>query len=138
MVIPNEGKILLLDRAMCGPTNAPEDYTLSLFKSNTTVVDASVAADFTPAAFTGSGSISIARSSLPLPTISAGIATTTRATAPSWANSGVTTETVYGWILVGATSGKLIAGQNFDAPRVMAPGSIETLDPFQFKLKTFA
>jgi hypothetical protein len=138
MVIPNEGKILLLDRALCAPTNADEDYSLFMFTNNVTVVDASTLADFTAATFTGGGAISITRSSMPLPVIVANVAITTRATAPSWTNTGATTETCFGWILKGATSGKVIAGQNFDTPRVMSPGSIETLDPFAFKLKTFA
>lgn len=137
MVIPNEGKILLLDRALCAPTNAPEDYTLYLFVNNVTVGDASTFADFTTATFTGGGGIAIARSSLPTPTITSNVAITTRATAPSWTNTGATTETAYGWILKGNTSGKVIAGQNFDTPRVMSPGATETLNPFQFSLKTF-
>lgn len=138
MVAPNEGKILLLDRALCTPTNAVEDYSLRLFVNNVTVGDASTLGDFTIATFTGYANITITRASISTPTIVSNVAVANRATIPSWTNTGITTETAYGWILVGATSGKVIFGQNFDTPRVMSPGAVETLDPFAFKLKTFA
>jgi len=138
MVIPNEGKLILLNNAMCVNTPGPEDFELALFVANVAVADASTFADFTLATFTGGSPIAISRASMPTPTIVSNVAVTTRATPPSWTNTGATTETAYGWILYGATSGKVIAGQNFDTARVMSPGSVETLDPFVFKLKTFA
>lgn len=137
MVIPNEGKVLLWDRALCAPTNAPEDYVVKLFKTNVTVVDASTLADFTIADFTGYADVPVARTAFPLPTISSNIAQTTKAAPPSFDCTGGASQTVYGWLLVGATSGKIIAGQNFTTPRVMVAGSNETLSPFTFKFQTF-
>lgn len=138
MVIPNEGKIKLLDWAMCVNSGGVEDFSLFLYTNNYTPVDTSTLADFTAATFTGGAAISITRASLPTPTISSNIAITTRATSPSWTNTGGTTETAYGWVLKSATSGKVIAAQKFDTARTMSPGATETLDPFQFSLKTFA
>jgi hypothetical protein len=137
MVIPNEGKLLWLDRALRTPTNAPEDYVCQLFQSNTTVVDASTLTDFTIATFPGYADVSVPRSAFGAPTISSNIAQTVVGASPSFDCTGGAGQTVYGWLLVGAVSGKIIAGQNFAAPRVMVTGANETLAPFTFKFQTF-
>lgn len=136
MVVPNEGKIILLDRAFCTPANAPEDYSLRLFQNNVTVNDASTLADFVIATFTGYGNVSITRASMPTPTITANVAYTERATDPTFTHTGGASQTVYGWILVGVTSGKVLLGQNFDVAHLMSLGAVVTIDPFKVGLKT--
>lgn len=136
MVIPNEGKILLLDRALCTPGNAPEDYSCRLFQNNVTVADASTLADFTVATFTGYANVAVARSTFPTPSIVGAVARTISSVIPTFTCTGGASQTVYGWILVGVTSGKVIAGQNFAVPRVMSPGATEKLDPFQMDSQT--
>lgn len=136
MVMPDEGKARVGDIIFHG--TAGEDYVLDLFKSNTTVVDTSTGSDFTIANFTGYNQISITRASISTAVIVAAVAVNARAVAPVFSCTGGAAQVVYGWILRGASSGLLYFGQNFDTPRTMGPGATETLDPFQFKTKTFA
>lgn len=135
MVIPNEGKAAWLDDLFGGV--APEDFLVDLFQSNTTVVNASTAADFTIATFTGYNQVALARAGFSAAAIVANVAVTTSAVAPTFLCTGGAAQTVYGWILRGDTTGLVYAGQNFDVPRVMSNGISQALDPFAIRLKTF-
>lgn len=137
MVIPNEGKQLILDELFRLATTR-ESFVLDLFQSNTTVVDASTGADFTIATFTGYAQVAISRGSFSAATIVSNVGQIDKTSAPTFTCSGGSSQTVYGWILRGATSGIIYAGQNFDTPRVMAPTAVEAIDPFRIKSKTFA
>ncbi len=138
MVSPNEGKLLVEYWAFGSDGSDLEDFVVDLFSSNTTVVDASTGADFTIATFTGYAQFDVARADFASPTIVSNVALINDPTPPTFSCSAGSPQTVYGWIMRGAVSGKVIVGQNFDTPRVMAPGTTETLDPFTLKTKTFA
>lgn len=137
MVIPNEGKILWLNAAlkleMAGPF---ESWVVDLFTNNVLVSDSSTAAGFTLATFTGYAQVSVLRSQFAYPTITSNVAYTQRSSAPSFTCTGGSAQTCYGWIMRGATSGTIWAGQNFDVARIMSSGVTETLNPFKFGLKT--
>jgi len=137
MVIPNEGKLLWLYWALGTDGSDLEDFVVDLFSSNTTVVDASTATDFTIATFTGYAQVPVDRADFAAPSISSNVAIIDDSTFPVFTCTGGSPQTVYGWIMRGATSGDIVAGQNFDSPRVMNPGATESLDPFEFKFKTF-
>jgi len=136
-VIPNEGKILWLQRGIFTTgVSAAENYLLKGFSSATTVGDASTLADFTISTFTGYSDVAIAHTDFPAPTITANVAISTAPDA-LFTCTGGGPQNLVGCLLVGATSGKIIAGVNFDAVRVMNAGSTETVTP-TLKFKTFA
>jgi hypothetical protein len=137
MVIPNEGKQLWLYYVLSSDGSDVEDFVVDLFSSNTTVVDASTGADFTIATFSGYAQVSVPRTDFGSTSIVSNVAQIDDTTPPAFTCSGGSPQTVYGWIMRGAVSGTIYAGQNFDTPRVMSGGASETLTPFRFKLKTF-
>lgn len=138
MVIPNEGKQLALDRWL-DPDNSPgENWVIRLYSNNYTPVDGSTVANFTEAAFTGYAAVSLNPATFPTSSISANVAVSTYPTAPTFTCTGGGGQTVYGWYAEGATSGKVLAAQKFDAARVIVSGSNEKLDPFTISFKTFA
>jgi hypothetical protein len=121
IVVPNEGKTILLDYALKGGTH--ENYKLDLFVSNTTVANASTAADFTIASFTGYTQATFTASSWNASTIVSNQGNAINPASP-WAFTASATpgspQTCYGWIMRGATSGKILFGANFSTPRVVA------------------
>lgn len=137
MVIPNEGKTQMLEQ-LFRTAAAREDFKLDLFQSNTTVGNASTAGDFTIATFTGYAQAAIARADFSAATVVSNEGSITKTAAPTFTCSGGSPQTVYGWILRGATTGVIYAGQNFDTPRVMSTGAVEAIDPFTIKDKTYA
>jgi len=137
MVIPNEGKVKILDE-LFRLTGARESFVLDLFKNNETVDDDSTGADFTIADFGGYAQVAIARGDFDAAVEVSNEGSITKTTVPTFSCTSGAAQTVYGWILRGASSGIIYAGQNFDSPRVMAPGAVEALDPFTIKDKTYA
>lgn len=138
MVIPNEGKLYWLDRALNPDANPGEELRVILYTNNYTPVDGSAAGSFTAATFTGSDPWSLLPGDWPAAAIVANVAESTYPDTPTWTNTGATTELCYGWYAVTLLGGIVAAAQRFDSPRNMTPGSVETLDPFKIKLKTFA
>jgi hypothetical protein len=138
MVVTNDGKEYFLSLAMQVPTVASEDWFVKLFKNNFTPVDGSVTADFTEATFTGYSAVGIGPGSMNPPAVVANVAESTYTGPPVFTCTGGADETVYGWFLMGDSSGKTYLAQKFDTPRLMTPGAVESLDPFKIKMKTFA
>lgn len=126
VVIPDVGGLLLLKWATQA-TSSPENLTLKLYTNNYSPVAASVAADFTEATFTGYAAKTLTRSSWTDPVQSG---TTAKTTYPelTWSNSG-SSQTIYGYYVVGATSGTLIFAEALDAAYAMATGSSFNLTP---------
>lgn len=126
-VIPDEGKILLAQRALQTTGAAVEDYVLKGYSNNYTPVNGSVAGSFTESAFTGYASVSITHASFPAPTITSNVAYSTSSTPGAFTCTGGAAENMYGVYLVGATSGKVIAAARFDNVRSMSPSATETV-----------
>jgi hypothetical protein len=138
MVIPNEGKELLLYWALGTDGSDLEDFILRLYKNDYTPVDGSSGANFTVSDFDGYMDLPILRANFDPVAIVANVAEIEYDTVPEFVCTGGAAQNAYGWYLLGDTSGKVIAAQRFDSPRSMAPGATERLDPFKIKLKTFA
>ena len=138
MVIPNEGKLLLAQRALRTATGDNENYVVDLFTNNYTPVDSSTGTSFTVATFTGYAQVAVASSAFNSAAIASNVAEIATSAAPTFTCSGGTSQTCYGWFMRGVTSGKVYAAQRFDVARVMSTGTTEALDPFKFSLKTFA
>ncbi len=137
MVIPNEGKQKWLDWCCRDDGTGLESFVVDLYMNDYTPVDASVAADFTTAAFTGYAQEPIAREDFGAPAIVANVAEITSAVSPTFTCTGGAGATVYGWFMRSNIDGTVMAAQRFDAARVMTAGTVELLDPFTIKLKTF-
>jgi len=135
MVIPNAGKEMFLDRCMTG--GSYEDVKVELYTNNYTPIDTSVTADFTAATFTGSGPITLTAGDWDAVVIVSNVAEQQALVAPEWTHGGGAAQVCYGWFMYGDSTGTIYAAQRFDTARNMTPGSIESLDPFKFKLKTF-
>lgn len=118
---PNAGELLGLDW-MLKATSAPENLTLKLFRNDYTPVDASVAGDFTVANFTNYVDKTLSRGTWQSSTTVSGKASSTYDSTPlSW-TCGSTGNTIYGYYIVGATSGTIFCAERFATPRVLANG----------------
>jgi hypothetical protein len=137
MVCTNDGKKRALDLFWGNPSSHGENFVVELYQNNYTPVDGSVTADFTAATFTGYAAVSILTAGFSAATIVSGEGVADYATPPVYTCTGGSPQTVYGWFLRGATSGKTYFAQQFDVPRVMSNGAVEALDPFTVKDKSF-
>lgn len=135
-VIPNEGKSLILDE-LFRLTSSRESFLLKQFQSSTTVGDASTLADFTICNYTGYSDVAIARTDFSAATISSNIGNIVKSANPVFTCTGGSAQTVYGLLLVGATSGKIYAGVNYGTPITMISGATDTINPLKVQDKTF-
>ena len=120
MVLPDEGITYLLDKMIHNPLVTDEDMHLDLFESNTTVSQSSTAADFTIATFYGYAQVSLTRSGWGSSALVGSKAVSTYTTNPiTWTVTGTSTSTIYGYIVQGATSGKIYFGENISPARPM-------------------
>ena len=127
-VIPSEGCIVNLGRALqTTGADAAENFTLDLYTNNYTPIASSTLSNFTLATFTGYAAVAITHSSFPYPTLTGGIVSTTSSTAGTFSCTGGSPQTVYGCVLHGVTTGKVIAASIFDATRTMSNGATETV-----------
>lgn len=135
-VIPDEGKKLILDEVF-RLTTARESFLLKQFVSNTTVGDASTLADFTIATYTGYADVAVARADWGAATAPASVGQIDKTVNPVFTCTGGSAQTVYGLLLVGATSGKIYCGVNYTTPISMAPTATDTINPLRVQDKTF-
>lgn len=135
-VVPDEGKIEWLARALLGSGLNIDDYVFKLYQNNYTPVDGSTASDFTIATFTGYANVTVAHGTFPTPTITSHVAISA-VTPINFTCTGGSSQTCYGVVVIGSVSGKVLLAALFDTPRVMTTGATETITP-QVKLKTFA
>jgi len=136
MVVPNEGKAQFL--AIIFDPPAAEDFVIELFKNDYTPDDDSVIGDFDFADFTGAGPVVIGPADWDAPAVVGDVAEIELLVAPAWTHGGGAAQVVYGWLMYGADTLNAYCAQRFDVPRNMTSGSIEALDPFKIKCKTFA
>ena len=139
MILPDEGKQQWLDLLFLHsadgttPTLAFRLYTVDI-----SLTDATVLADFTQATFTGYTHLEIDRGDFGAASIVSHVAVAIYGTPLQFTCTGGSPQTVYGWYCEALDAGVCLAAQKFDTARVMSVGSIEALDPTQFKLKTLA
>jgi len=138
MMIPNEGKLRWLDRAVqLGTTYDFFQFNVRLYKNDYTPVDASVVDSFDPADFTGAAVWNIYAGDWEPTNVVADVAVIVTTVAPHFACTGGVDQTVYGWYMTDADDNAVMAAQRFNTPRLMTPGAVEVLNPFAIKLKTF-
>lgn len=119
LLFPNTGENLVLE--MIVNKNAAQDLTLKLFKSNTTPAETDTAATYTEADFSGYVAATLTGSSWG----SASSGTIAYGSQQSFThNGGGTSNSIYGYFVVQATSGTLLyAERDASAPFTLANNS---------------
>ncbi|WP_165068276.1 hypothetical protein [Paludisphaera rhizosphaerae] len=139
LMMPHEGGLQFLAEAL----DSGEDWSLCLYISAISGTESSAAATYTAAeaSFTGYSRKTLTRAvgagNWATPSLSAPssawstrtqVATATYA-AQSWTNTSGSSVTVYGYFLLGATSGKLILFEPFASARTLADGDSLAITP---------
>jgi len=126
LVVPNVGELKLLDAAT-GKV-AVENLTLKLYKNNYIPIAASVAGDFTEADFTDYVAKTLTTSSWGAATTVSSKASATYGSTQTW-TCGASGNTIYGYYIVGASSGTLYWAELFASARILASTDTLNLTP---------
>lgn len=127
LLVPDEGEVELLDKMLKDALSVDENYTLKLYKTDVTPAESDTNASYTIADFTDYTSKTLARTTWAGASTSAGTTSTTY-TQQSW-TCGASGNTIYGYWVVGATSGEVLWAEKFATARVLASGDTLNLTP---------
>lgn len=128
LVIPDEGVTLLLGKMLKDALSSGEDYTLKLYQNDYTPVPSSTAASFTECTFGGYAAKPLTRAGWGTPSLVSGKASTTYSVMQTWTLSG-SPQTVYGYFVLGAITGKVLWAEKFAAARTLTAGDQLDLTP---------
>jgi hypothetical protein len=123
--IPNEGETSILENAFKNTT--PEAFTLKLFSNSATLANSNTAAAFTESAISGYAAKALARASFSaaVPGSPSSISYSAAQTF-NFTGSG----TIYGYFIVGATSGKVYAAETlYPTGQAFASGDSLSITP---------
>jgi hypothetical protein len=134
IIVPNEGEIELLDKMLVDALHTNETYILRLFKNDYTPSATTVVGSFLEADFTNYAEKTLTRGGFNSAVLNAyNEAEVTYGGEQSW-TCGATGNTIYGYYVVGNTSGRVLWCQRFGEPRPMGDGDIIRFTPaFTFK-----
>jgi hypothetical protein len=111
-LVPNAAEGVWMENVL--NKTAPQNWVLKLYKNNYTPIDASVEGDFTEADFTGYGAKTLAGASW---TVTPGAPTSASYAQQTFTSSvDQTIQYIYGYLLVQATSGKIMSAERFTTP----------------------
>lgn len=127
LLVPDVGEVELLDKMMKDALSVDEDYTLKLYKTNVTPAESDTAGSYTVADFTNYVNKTLTRTGWAGASTAGGTTSTTYA-QQSW-TCGASGNTVYGYYVIGATSGTLLWAELFGTARVLASGDTLNLTP---------
>lgn len=118
LLVPNQGEGNLLGRAL-GKEAQEANLVLKLFKSNTTPAETDTAATYTEADFTGYSSATLTNAGW---TVSEGAPSNAEHAQQTFTSSAdQTSQDVYGYYVVGGTSGEIYWAERFsDGPYAVA------------------
>jgi hypothetical protein len=129
LLVPNVGEVVLLSNLLAG--GSLENWTLKLYKTDVTPAEGDTAASYTEADFTGYSAKTLTRSvsggTWSTPSTSSGTTSSSYA-AQTFTSSG-SSQTIYGWYIVGATSGTLICAEKFATARTLVSPDTITVTP---------
>lgn len=118
LIVCDAGEQLLLDRMFSLSTE--ENLVLKLYSNNYTPVDDSEAGDFTEATFTNYVAKTLTNASWDSATTSDGVASVQYGSIQTW--TAGSSETIYGYYVVGATSGNLYWAERFAQAQALTSG----------------
>lgn len=130
LIIPNTGEIELLSKMLKAALSVDENYILKLYKTNLSITATTVAADMNAeeATFTNYAPVTLTRAGWGTPTTASNVASSTYGTAASW-TCGATGNTIWGYYVLGATSGTLLWAEAFSSSRILTNGDVLNLTP---------
>ena len=118
LLVPDVGEVRLLSYAL--NKLVPENQILKLFTNNVTPAEGDVAGTFTEATFTGYVAITLTGANWTVATVT-GVTTGSQAQQTFASTANQATQLVYGYYVVGATSGILLWAERFtDGPYAIA------------------
>lgn len=119
LVTPDEGELELMDKAIKDALSVDENYLLKLYNNDYTPVQGSTGTHFTAATFTNYAIKTLTRAAWGAASTVSNKASMSYGTAQVW-TCGATGDTVYGYWVVGATSGKVLWAERFAAARTLS------------------
>lgn len=124
IIVPDEGEVILLNKAL----QTGENGTLKLYTAvSPSLSESTTGANFTEATFTGYAAKTLTSASWGGASTAAGVTSSTYA-AQTWTNSG-SAQTILGYYVVGATSGKVLWCEAFSSSQVINAGGTLTVTP---------
>ena len=126
LLVPDVGEVELLDKLLKDALSVDEDYTLKLYKTNVTPAESDTAGSYTVADFTGYANKTLTRAGWAAASTAAGTTSTTFA-QQSW--SPTSSQTVYGYYVIGATSTVLLWAELFASSKNLVDGDTLQLTP---------
>jgi hypothetical protein len=144
LLVPHEGELVLMSDMIGGGTL--ENWQLCLYNSNIIPNESDVAANYTSheTTFSGYARVTLTRSispttwNTPVSQAPSGspawssrslVGHTQYGSSPQTWTCGVTGDTVYGYFIIGVSSGKLICAEAFVTPRTLASGDVISIQP---------
>jgi len=128
LITPNSGELELLDKMIKDALDTDEDYTLKLFKSDTTPDKDTVSNDFTEADFTDYAAKTLTRANWGAASTVNDKAESTYGSQQSW-TCGASGNTVYGYWIEGATSGTCLWAERFATSRTLVENDQLNITP---------
>jgi aspartokinase len=129
LLVPDVGEVVLL-ASILYPASG-ENWTLKLYSGNVTPAETDTAASYTEATFTGYTAKTLTRTqsgaTWAVPTTSTGTTSSTYGTAQVW--SPTTSQSIYGYYVVGATSTTLLFAELFSSVKNLANNDTLTVTP---------
>ena len=129
LVVPQEGEMQLLDKMIRAALAVDENYILKIFQNNYTPDTNATATSFTEASFTGYAAMTLTRSNWNASTIVSNAAQTSYGSNPQVSTCGATGNTIYGYWVQGATSGKVLWAERFAVARTLAQNDVLNITP---------
>lgn len=127
LIVPNEGEIELLKKLLINTADT-ENYILRLYQNNYTPDENTTLLSFTEADFSNYAEVTLARSDWATPTLDGNNKASSSVSQHYW-TCGLTGNTVYGYYVVGETSGKVLWSERFGSLRVLSDGDVLFLTP---------
>jgi len=125
IVVPNVSEKSLLDKMI---KESDEDYLMKLFKNNFVPDSTTVLSDFVEADFPGYAPRTLLRSDWTDAITEDKKAKTTHPVV-SWECEGVCNNTIYGYFVVGKTTGDLLWSERFTVAKVLDTGDLINVFP---------
>jgi hypothetical protein len=126
LVLVQSGANLLLSWGLVA-TTTPEGLTLKLYQNNYNPTPTDTAARYTEATFGGYSAATLTRANWSAPTTNSNGQAETDQPTTTW--TATSAQMIYGYYVVGATSGTLLWAQAFDVPRNLKVGDTLSLTP---------
>jgi hypothetical protein len=134
VIVPNEGLLEWLFWAFDDSDEPQEDFVVDIFQNNFTPTYTSTGSDFTVASFPGYSQVALPRASFTTITAMSGVGTIVSTISPTWTCTGGSGQTVYGWYMRGASSGKVLGAQLFPTAPVLTNGISVSLGPMTWQM----